>query len=159
MLQRLSIVTLILLAGCASQPQQPQPAKPVETSPQASPEEVVDPMKHPILGLWEYTENGCTETYQFLSNGSRRGTSANEIIEATYSISAKPLPNGFYLLTDRVVRDLGGAACSGSDVDLTNSVTKVLVRFSADYRRLRFCSIQDSSQCFGPLIKQQVRLQ
>ena len=157
MLRSIGILGLLVLAGCASQPENSAPS---QSAPSTPPTEstAAKTDRHPILGLWEYTENGCTETYQFLSNGSRKGTSGNEIIEATYTISATPLPNGFYLLTDRVIRDLGGAGCSGSDVDLTGSVTKVLVRFSANFQQLTFCSIQNSSQCFGPLIKQQIRI-
>lgn len=109
---------------------------------------------HPIVGIWAFTENGCTETYQFFVNGTRKGFSGSEMIDAVFTISEQPMANGFYLMQDRVVKDSGGVGCSGSDQNLTGSSVKVLVKFSRDKRSLTFCSAENNKQCFGPLQRQ-----
>ncbi len=153
---RIKISVLIVLAlsfaltGCVTQ----EAAKPQQH--QKPPEE--KPSKHPILGIWSFTENGCTETYEFFSNGTRKGTSGAEITEAIYAITATPQMNNFYILTDKIVRDIGGKGCSGVDIDLTGNQVKLLVRFSGDKKSLVFCSYEDQKQCFGPLIKQEITI-
>src|SRR4051812_18738254 len=79
------------------------------------------PPGHPLVGKWQWTvkENNCTEVYDYRADGTAPVTSGAERTENTYVVSPRPVQNGFYRLTSKVVRDFGGKDCGDSDADST----------------------------------------
>ena len=68
---------------------------------------------HPLLGIWRLTVPGteCAETYRFRADGTTFVTSAAEVSESVYTVSAQPDKQGFYRLQDRIVKDNGKPDC------------------------------------------------
>src|SRR5881394_2574913 len=81
--------------------------------------------EHPILGRWVITlpDGSCSETYTFRPDGTTLVTSAEEIAETVFEISAKPSASGFYKLTDKLVKDNGKKDCSGAVTEVGKTVT------------------------------------
>ena len=110
---------------------------------------------HPIIGTWSFDMNDCTETYEFLPDGTRNCTSAEEVVQAVYRISAKPLESGFYRITDKVIKDNGKRDCSGSTKDMTGDVVDLYIKFNQQMNQILFCSDESLDKCFGPFRKNQ----
>jgi hypothetical protein len=110
-------------------------------------------VEHPIIGSWSFDMNGCIETYEFLPNGIRNSTSAEELVQATYVIAAKPSGYGFYKITDTVVKDNGKRDCSGSTRDMTGDVVDLYVKFNPQMDQIVFCLDESPNRCFGPFRK------
>jgi hypothetical protein len=108
---------------------------------------------HPIIGTWSFDIDGCTETYEFLTDGTRNSTSDKEVVQAAYTISAKPLDSGFYKIKDRVVKDNGQRDCSGSTKDMTGDVVDLYVVFNPKMDQIIFCMDESLNRCFGPFLK------
>jgi len=108
---------------------------------------------HPIIGTWNFDMNGCTETYEFLPDGTRNCTSAEEIVQAAFIIASQPLDSGFYKMTDRVIKDNGKRDCSGSTKDMTGDVVDLYVKFNPRMDQIVFCFDQSFDKCFGPFRK------
>ncbi len=111
---------------------------------------------HSIIGTWSFDMNGCMETYEFLTDGTRNSTSAEEVIQATYTISAKPLDSGFYKLNDKVIKHNGKRNCPGSTKDRSGEVWDLYVRFNAKMDQIVFCLDESLNRCFGPFRKKQL---
>jgi hypothetical protein len=116
---------------------------------------VPDYKDHPIIGTWRFDMNGCTETHEFLPNGTRNCTSAEEIVQASYTISAEPLQSSFYKITDKVIKDNGKKDCSGSTADKTGDVVTLYVKFNPQRDQIVFCFDESFDRCFGPFLKKQ----
>ena len=108
---------------------------------------------HPVIGIWDYGKNGCTETYEFLPNGIRNVTSNQEVVKASYTITETRSERGFYKLTDKVLEDNGKADCSGSTSDMTGDIVELYVAFNPRKDQLIFCFEESFDKCFGPFKK------
>lgn len=124
--------------------------------PEAATDTAKDYKGHSIIGTWSFDMNGCTETYEFLTDGTRNSTSAEEVLQATYTISAKPLDSGFYKFNDKITKDNGKRNCSGSTKDNTGEIVDMYVRFNAKMDQLVFCLDESLNKCFGPVRKKQL---
>ena len=111
---------------------------------------------HPIVGRWTYTvpDGSCTETYQFLSDGTSVVTSGDEIAESVFEIAAKPDADGFYRWSDELVKDNGKKDCAGEVTPVGKLVTSYIL-FSPGGDELIICAQQSLDACFGPLERAQ----
>lgn len=110
---------------------------------------------HPFIGTWRLTlaQLDCTEHYAFLRDGTSHVSSADEISESQFEISAKPSAKGYYLWTDKVVRNNGGKDCSGRVTAPGKSVTQYVL-FHHSRNIFFICRQERRDTCFGPFIRQ-----
>lgn len=108
---------------------------------------------HPITGkwIWKLHSNACTETLQFRGDGSRAGSSGDEVTEAQYQITAKPSLLGFYRLTDTVTVANGQRDCSGDLHAVGEDSTTRYVQFSPKHDLLIVCKTESLQACYGPM--------
>ena len=111
---------------------------------------------HPIIGTWSCNINGCIEIFEFMTDGTRNSTSAEEVLRATYNISSKPLDSGFYKFTEKVIQDNGKRNCSGLTKDRTGEIVDLYVRFNGQLNQMVFCKEESLKKCFGPFARKQV---
>lgn len=108
---------------------------------------------HPIIGVWRIDVDGCTETYDFLPDGTRHVTSGMEIAESVYTISDIPLESGFYKIQDKIIKDNGKPDCLGKASDMTGHSIELFVQFSSTMDEVVFCFEESIDTCFGPFQK------
>jgi hypothetical protein len=106
---------------------------------------------HPIIGRWTITlpDGSCSETYTFRPDGTTLVTSAEEIAESVFEISAKPAATGFYKWTDRVVKDNGKKDCSG-EVTAVGHTAVNYVQFHRSGDIFIMCADESLDRCIGP---------
>ena len=109
---------------------------------------------HPFIGTWRLSiaQLGCTESYAFLRDGTSHVTSADEISESQFEISAKPSEKGFYLWTDKVVHNNGKKDCSGRVTAPGKPVTQYVL-FHRSRNIFFICRQERRDTCFGPFIR------
>jgi hypothetical protein len=95
--------------------------------------------------------NNCTEVYNFKPDGTVPVISGTERTENEYSVSLLPDEQGFYRLTMRITKHLGGRDCSDSGNPPNDKPFTNYVRFSPDYKQHIVCYERDPKQCFGPM--------
>ena len=112
-------------------------------------------LNNPIIGTWTWMRdvNSCTETYTYRADGTMHVISGKEVSESTYQISSARTPKGFYKLTDKVVKDLGGKDCADDTGDSTGQEATNFVIFSKKGDMYLICENESSESCFGPLKK------
>lgn len=110
---------------------------------------------NPLLGSWSYTypDNGCIETYQFLSDGIRLSKSNLERVKAKYDLQSLSKEKNLYLLTDTVLEDNAEQDCAGSTSDMTNDKVELYLTIKENPKSFTFCIDKDSKTCVGPFIK------
>ncbi|MCC7327071.1 MAG: hypothetical protein IT521_09740 [Burkholderiales bacterium] len=110
---------------------------------------------HPFIGTWRLTiaQLDCTESYAFLRDGTSHVTSADEVSESQFEISAKPSAKGFYRWTDKIVRNNGKQDCSGRVTAPGGSVTQYVL-FHRSGNIFFVCRQERRDTCFGPFIRQ-----
>ena len=108
--------------------------------------------KHSIVGTWTFTipAINCTETYSFRADGTASATSAEEIAESTYTISAEPSAGGTYKLVTTIVKDNGKKDCSGGITERGQKTTNY-IRFDPSGEELTVCQTESLEGCFGPV--------
>lgn len=109
---------------------------------------------HPLVGTWKITlpGSGCTETYLVRANGTSLVTSAQEVSESEFDISATPSDKGFYKWVDKIVTDNGKPDCSGQITQAGHVATNyVLLR--RDGRVFLMCEKEDVDTCIGPFVR------
>ena len=106
---------------------------------------------HPILGIWRLTVPGteCAETYRFRADGTTFVTSAAEVSESVYTVSAQPDKQGFYRLQDRIVKDNGKPDCSGEVMKVGTTATNYL-QFHPAGDMFLMCAAEALDVCIGP---------
>jgi hypothetical protein len=109
---------------------------------------------HPILGTWKLKlpDIDCTEIYRFRSNGTTLVTSADEVTETEFEISADPSSKGYYQLADTIVKDNGARDCSGEKMAIGNKVT-VFVRFAPSQDSFLMCKTEALDACIGQFFR------
>lgn len=110
--------------------------------------------EHPLLGVWEFTlpDGRCTETYLFKANGTTFVTSAEEVAEMQYEVSAEPSEKGFYKLVDTVTQDNGRKDCGGGITAVGSRSTHYLW-FHPSGELFVMCRDESLDACFGPLLR------
>ena len=106
---------------------------------------------HPIVGRWTITlpDGSCTETYTIRPDGTTLVTSAGEIGESVFEISAKPGPSGFYKWTDKVVKDNGKKDCAGQITEVGQTAIN-FVQFNRAGNIFIMCAEESLDSCIGP---------
>lgn len=110
---------------------------------------------HPFIGIWKLpiARLNCTETYLFLRDGTSRVTSAEEISESRFEISAAPSAGGFYRWKDTIVKNNGKEDCSGAVTKAGKSVTQYVL-FHHSRNIFFICQEEKRNTCFGPFYRQ-----
>lgn len=111
------------------------------------------PAPHPIVGSWTWTLPGktCVETWQYRADGTRLGSSGEEVTQADYEITAKPSLLGFYRLAETVSKGNGKRDCSGDLHEASNESSTRFIQFSPKLDQLIVCKAESLQACFGPL--------
>lgn len=142
---------LTVLLGCLACAQAAGPASPAPKA--AAPAAASStPAAHPLLGVWSWTLPGktCAETWQYRANGTRLGTSGEEVTQADYDISATPSPPGFYRLVEAVNNANGKRDCSGDLHQASGESSTRFIQFSPKLDQLIVCKEESLKACFGP---------
>ena len=110
------------------------------------------PAPHPIVGSWTWTLPGktCVETWQYRADGTRLGSSGEEVTQADYEITAKPSLLGFYRLDETVSKGNGKRDCSGDLHEASNESGTRFIQFSPKLDQLIVCKAESLQACFGP---------
>ncbi|MEO7401277.1 MAG: hypothetical protein ABIV07_11020, partial [Polaromonas sp.] len=111
------------------------------------------PALHPLTGNWAWTLPGkqCSETLRYRADGTRSGSSGEEVTQGRYEISAMPSLLGFYRLAETVTQSNDKPDCAG-DVHPANGepVTR-FIQFSPRRDQFIVCKEEELKACFGPL--------
>ena len=108
---------------------------------------------HPLISSWTWTLPGkqCSETLRYRLDGTRSGTSAEEVTLARYEVSDKPSLLGFFRLVETTTESNEKRDCSG---DLHKVGAEPMVRFiqfSPKRDQFIVCKSEELKACFGPL--------
>ena len=111
------------------------------------------PAQHPLAGSWSWALPGkqCTENLQYRANGTRQGSSGEEVTQSSYEVSAKPSLLGFYRLTETVTEGNGKKDCSGDLHEAPGEPVTRFIQFSPKKDQLIVCREESLKACFGPL--------
>ena len=112
-----------------------------------------DSSPHPLTGSWAWKLPGkaCSETLIYRQDGSRSGTSGDEVMQTRYEVSDKPSLLGFYRLAETVTASNGKQDCSG-DVHTVSAAPVVrFIQFSPKRDQFIACKEEALKACFGPL--------
>lgn len=143
------ILAALLCSVAAAQAAGPLPPKPPSNAPSAA------TAQHPLAGRWAWTLAGksCTETlaYSAGTNGTRQGSSGDEVTQSRYDVSAMPSLLGFYRLTETVTQSNAKPDCSGDLHDASGEPVTRFVQFSPKKDQLIVCKEESLQACFGPL--------
>lgn len=108
-----------------------------------------------IVGVWSWTDTAqCSETYEYLPDGSGRVVSGEERSEFAWVLDPKRTDSGFHRLDATIMKDHGGNDCTGSAEDDTNRRHTVYVKFHPEGDQHIVCFKPELEQCFGPLRRQ-----
>jgi hypothetical protein len=110
-----------------------------------------DPAPHPLVGKWTWAleGNGCTETYDWRSDGSSYVQSGTEVREGRYTIAGPE--GGFYAVTEEVITDNGGVDCASSTENLTGQKVTLYVFLAPLPNVGPICRMPSFDTCFGML--------
>ena len=110
---------------------------------------------HPLVGTWKITlpDGSCFEVYRIRADGTMIVTSAEQISETTFEISAEPSARGFYKWDDTIVKDNGKKDCSGAVMEVGHKATNY-IRFNPARSMFVMCQDERMDACIGPFIRQ-----
>jgi hypothetical protein len=151
-LRNLSLLAALLCSFAAAQAAGPMPATPHTASPNNT---QVAPAQHPIVGFWTWQLQGkaCTETYGYRANGSRSGSSGEEVVQGSYEISPLPSLLGFYRLVETVTTANAKRDCSGDLHEASDPPVTRFIQFNPKRDQFIVCKTESLQACFGPLKK------
>jgi len=123
-----------------------QAAGPSATAPAA-------PAQHPLAGSWTWTLPGrqCKETWEYGANGTRQGSSGEEVTQSSYEVSPVSSLLGFYRLTETVTQANGKRDCSGDLHETSGEPVTRFIQFSPKQEQFIVCKEESLKACFGPL--------
>jgi hypothetical protein len=109
---------------------------------------------HRLYGTWSwtYSENNCTEVYNYRPDNTTVVTSGEEVAESRFNISEKPDLNGFYRMTDVVTKSNGRTGCDAEPggTPIGHEVT-IYILFRPKSEEMLICQQPSLNTCFGPL--------
>lgn len=137
-MHKLFVSAVLLCSLVSAQAAQPAPPPPVQ---------------HPLSASWSWTLPGkqCTETLQYLANGTRTGTSGEEVAQSRYEVSLVPSLLGFYKVTETVTETNGKADCAGDVHEVSGAPVTRFIQLSPKKDQLIVCKEESLKGCFGPL--------
>jgi hypothetical protein len=108
---------------------------------------------HPIVGKWTWKLQGkaCTETYEYRANGSRSGSSGEEVVQSSYEITPLPSLLGFYRLVETVTTGNAKRDCSGDLHEASDPPVTRFLQFNPKRDQFIICKAESLQACFGPL--------
>lgn len=111
------------------------------------------PATHPIVGVWSWTLPGkpCEETWQYRVNGTRLGSSGDEVVQGDYEVTPVPGASGFYRLVETVTQANGKRDCPGDLHQASGERITRFIQFSPKLDQLIVCKAESLQACFGPL--------
>ena len=114
------------------------------------------PAQHPLTGNWVWTLPGkqCSETLKYRADGTRTGTSGEEITQSRYEISPMPSLLGFYRLDETVTEANGKRDCAGDLHEASGEPVTRFIQFSPKRDQFIVCREESLKACFGPLKRQ-----
>lgn len=109
--------------------------------------------RHPLIGKWSWTRstNQCTEVYEYHADGTYSSVSGDEHSEGVFKIAATPNEDGFFLYTDKVLKDHGGKDCGNSEEDITGAEATLYIAIHQSGEQILVCYEPSFDKCFGPL--------
>lgn len=108
---------------------------------------------HPLTGKWTWTLPGttCGETLQYRADGTRIGSSGEEVTEGNFQITPKPSLLGFYRLNESLTNANGKRDCA-SDLHEAGADSPVrFIQFNPKMDLLIVCKAESLKACYGPL--------
>ena len=109
--------------------------------------------QHPIVGKWSWKLQGkaCTEIYEYRANGSRAGSSGEEVIQGSYESTPLPSLLGFYRLVETVTTANAKRDCSGDLHEASDPPVTRFIQFNPKRDQFIVCKTESLQACFGPL--------
>lgn len=102
---------------------------------------------NPVLGEFNWSPTGavCPETHIYRADGTKSGTSGDEVLEKTYRISKAE--GDMYLLEETVIAGNGGKDCQGGTtaVGATSRIYIMPLNGGGYFT----CASLDTMSCFG----------
>jgi hypothetical protein len=113
---------------------------------------------HPLVGTWKITLPGmaCFETYSVNANGTSFVTSAEQVSQSSFEISAEPSERGFYKWVDTIVKDNGKKDCSGETLVIGHIATN-FIRLHPSGNMFLMCEEEKLDACIGPFVRQSLK--
>ena len=142
-MQKLSLLAALLCSLVSAQAAGPLPATSTPAAASA---------QHPITGSWSWTLPGkpCTETWQYRANGTRQGSSGEEVTQSSYEVSPMPSLLGFYRQIEIVTKTNGKRDCSGDLHEAAGEPVTRFIQFSPKRDQFIVCKAESLQACFGP---------
>jgi hypothetical protein len=108
---------------------------------------------HPLIGKWGWAVSGkkCAETLTYRLDGTRGGSSGEEVTEAAFEVTPVPSLLGFYRLTETVKTSNGKPDCSGDVTAAGTESTVRFIQFNPPKDFLIVCKAESLKACYGPL--------
>lgn len=109
--------------------------------------------QHPLVGSWSWKLPGkaCTESYEYRANGSRAGSSGEEVVQGTYEITPLPSLLGFHRLVETVTTSNDKRDCSGDLHEASSPPVTRFIQFNPKRDQFIICKAESLQACFGPL--------
>lgn len=119
-----------------------------------------DPLRqdHPLIGTWKITlpSTTCFETYTVNANATSFVTSAEQVSESSFAISAEPSAKGYYKWVDTIVKDNGRKDCSGEIMIIGHTATN-FIRMHPSGTMFLMCEEEKLDTCIGPFVRQRMK--
>lgn len=111
-----------------------------------------------IVGSWTYKASNatCEDTYIFQLDGTMRGISGDQVVDSTYTISAKHTRYAFYELKHQIVSTNSQKDCEGEPSEVGHQGLHY-IRYDLTGEHMIMCEDETALlyNCFGPLIRNQ----
>lgn len=105
-----------------------------------------------LAGVWSWTDPGqCREVYEYRADGLGFILSGEERTEMRYTMGPLDAATGFHTLQVQVLKDHGGADCTGSRQDDSGRAITMYVKFKPEGDQHIVCVTPGLEACFGPL--------
>ncbi len=108
---------------------------------------------HPLIGKWGWAVSGkkCAETLTYRPDGTRAGSSGEEVTEAAFEVTPVPSLLGFYRLTETVKSTNGKPDCSGDLHAAGSESTVKFIQLNPQKDFFIVCKAESLKACYGPL--------
>ena len=109
-----------------------------------------------IIGSWTYQtpNSNCTDVYTFQNDGTLRGTSANQVVYSTYTISKKHTQYAFFELKHKIITANNEKDCEGEPAEIDHEASH-FIRYDLTGDSMIMCEDETALlyNCFGPLTR------
>lgn len=109
-----------------------------------------------IVGSWSYKapNSSCEDRYTFQNDGTMRGTSDQQVVDSTYTVSEKHTQYAFYKLQHKIITTNNQKDCEGELSELGHEGLHY-IRYDLTGDSMIMCEDETAllSNCFGPLTR------